>query len=73
MTRIDVSLFKLPGRINEMTSHTAIAVSHDPESNVTVEQLLERQVELSQGEDPNFTNWVDGGGFASWTKTIRTP
>lgn len=56
-----------------MTSHTAIAVSHDPESNVTVEQLLERQVELSQGEDPNFTNWVDGGGFASWTKTIRTP
>lgn len=55
-----------------MTSHTATAVSHDPETKVTVEELLEQQLELSlnraEGGDPSFAQWGKDSPFVRWDK-----
>jgi hypothetical protein len=62
----------MKGKINEMTSHTAAVVGHDPEANVTVEELLERQLELSlnraEGGDPSFAQWGKDAPFVRWDK-----
>lgn len=54
-----------------MTSHTTTVVSHDP-ANVTVEELLDRQMELSlkraEGGDPTFEQWGKDAPFVQWEK-----
>lgn len=54
-----------------MTSHTTIVVSREPEANVTVEELLEQQLELSLNRadgDPTFAQWGKDSPFVRWDK-----
>jgi hypothetical protein len=55
-----------------MTSHTTIAISRDPVATVTVEELLEQQLELSlkraEGGDPSFAQWGKDSPFVRWDK-----
>ncbi|MGI5214905.1 hypothetical protein [Plantactinospora sp. CA-290183] len=50
-------------------------VSHDPELNSTVEELLDQQLALDSGADnpSSFTQWGKNAPFVQWSKLGAGP